>query len=77
MSLKHCVKVDDFNKNEILDLFELAAELKTKYRTKDSYRPFKDHSMAMIFAKPSARTRVCMDGRARYLFSTTRYWFRN
>ena len=28
MSVKHCIKVDDFNKNEILDLFELAAELK-------------------------------------------------
>ena len=61
MGLKHCIKVDDFNKNEILDLFELAAELKTKYRTKDSYRPFKDHSMAMIFAKPSARTRVSFE----------------
>ena len=57
MSVKHCIKVDDFSKNEILDLFELAAELKSKYRNKESYQPFKDHSMAMIFAKPSARTR--------------------
>jgi len=61
MSLKHCIKVDDFNKNEILDLFELAAELKAKYRNKESYTPFKDHSMAMIFAKPSARTRVSFE----------------
>ena len=61
MSVKHCIKVDDFNKNEILDLFELAAELKAKYRNKESYLPFKDHSMAMIFAKPSARTRVSFE----------------
>ena len=61
MSVKHCIKVDDFNKNEILDLFELAAELKAKYRNKESYTPFKDHSIAMIFAKPSARTRVSFE----------------
>ena len=61
MSVKHCIKVDNFNKNEILDLFELAAELKAKYRNKESYTPFKDHSMAMIFAKPSARTRVSFE----------------
>ena len=61
MSVKHCIKVDDFSKNEILDLFELAAELKSKYRNKESYQPFKDHSMAMIFAKPSARTRVSFE----------------
>ena len=61
MNVKHCIKVDDFNKNEILDLFELAAELKAKYRNKENYTPFKDHSMAMIFAKPSARTRVSFE----------------
>ncbi len=61
MSVKHCIKVDDFSKNEILDLFELAAELKAKYRNKESYTPFKDYSMAMIFAKPSARTRVSFE----------------
>lgn len=61
MNVKHCIKVDDFNKNEILDLFELAGELKAKYRNKESYTPFKDHSMAMIFAKPSARTRVSFE----------------
>ena len=61
MSIKHCIKVDDFSRNEILDLFQLASELKSKYRNKESYQPFKDHSMAMIFAKPSARTRVSFE----------------
>ena len=61
MSLKHCIKVDDFSGNEIIDLFNLTAELKHKYRTKEDFRPFKNHSMAMIFAKPSARTRVSFE----------------
>ena len=56
MSVRHCIKVDDFSKNEIIDLFELTAELKHKYRTKEDFKPFRNHSMAMIFAKPSART---------------------
>ena len=50
MSIKHCIKVDDFSRNEILDLFQLASELKSKYRNKESYQPFKDHSMAMILS---------------------------
>lgn len=61
MTVKHCIKVDDFNKNQVLDLFELASELKEKFRRKENYLPFKDHSMAMIFAKPSARTRVSFE----------------
>jgi len=61
MSVKHCIKVDDFSGNDILDLFQLASELKYKYRNKESYKPFQDHSMAMIFAKPSARTRVSFE----------------
>ena len=61
MSVKHCIKVDDFSSSEILDLFHLASELKLKYRKKENYQPFKNHSMAMIFAKPSARTRVSFE----------------
>ena len=61
MSLRHCIKVDDFSKNEIIDLFHLTAELKHKYRTKENFKPFENHSMAMIFAKPSARTRVSFE----------------
>ena len=34
MSIKHCIKVDDFSRNETLDLFQLASELKYKYRNK-------------------------------------------
>ncbi len=61
MSIKHCIKVDDFSKEEILSLFTLAADLKKKYRNKEEFKPFANHSMAMIFAKPSARTRVSFE----------------
>ena len=61
MNPRHCIKVDDFSKNELIDLFELTAELKHKYRTKEDFKPFRNHSMAMIFAKPSARTRVSFE----------------
>ena len=61
MNVRHCIKVDDFSKEEILDLFALASDLKSKYRNKEEFKPFANHSMAMIFAKPSARTRVSFE----------------
>ena len=42
MSIKHCIKVDDFSRNEILDLFQLASELKSKYRNKPKSKDLKD-----------------------------------
>ena len=61
MNIRHCIKVDDFSKEEILDLFSLASDLKSKYRNKEEFKPFNNHSLAMIFAKPSARTRVAFE----------------
>ena len=39
----------------------MASDLKSKYRNKEEFKPFANHSMAMIFAKPSARTRVSFE----------------
>ena len=61
MNIRHCIKVDDFSKEEILDLFALASDLMSKYLNKEEFKPFTNHSMAMIFAKPSARTRVSFE----------------
>ena len=36
MSVKHCIKVDDFSSNEIFDLFQLTTELKSIYLNKES-----------------------------------------
>ena len=68
------IHITDFTTEEILDTLELARELKEKFHKKDKYHVFRDRSLAMIFAKPSARTRVSfetgftwMGGHALYL----------
>jgi ornithine carbamoyltransferase len=68
------IHITDFTTEEILDTLELARKLKKKFHDKDKHHIFKDRSLAMIFAKPSARTRVSfetgftwMDGHALYL----------
>ena len=44
MGVRHCIKVDDFSKEEILNLFTLAADLKSKYSNKEEFNPFEKHS---------------------------------
>ena len=53
--------ITDFSSDEIHATFALAAEVKARFKRRDDYKPFKDHSMAMIFAKPSARTRISFE----------------
>jgi ornithine carbamoyltransferase len=53
--------VTDFKPDEIFELFEIAKKIKEKFKKRDDYKPLKDHSMAMIFAKPSARTRISFE----------------
>ena len=68
------IHITDFTTEEILDTLELAQKLKEKFHDKDKHHVFRDRSLAMIFAKPSARTRVSfetgftwMGGHALYL----------
>ncbi len=53
--------VTDFSGDEIMATFDLAREVKAKLKNREDYKPFKDQSLAMIFAKPSARTRVSFE----------------
>ena len=66
--------INDFTADDIQATFDLAREVKARFKRREDYKPFKDHSMAMIFAKPSARTRISfetgffrMGGHALYL----------
>ena len=66
--------ITDFTADEIQATFALAKEIKERFQRREDYKPFKDHTMAMIFAKPSARTRISfetgffrMGGHALYL----------
>ena len=66
--------ITDFSKDEIIDFIDKAKWIKDKFKSREAYYPFKDESLAMIFAKPSARTRISfetgffrMGGHALYL----------
>jgi ornithine carbamoyltransferase len=66
--------ITDFSADEIHETFALASEIKERFKRREDYKPFRDHTMAMIFAKPSARTRISfetgffrMGGHALYL----------
>ncbi|MCP4752666.1 MAG: ornithine carbamoyltransferase [Proteobacteria bacterium] len=53
--------VDDFSTDEIWETFDIAKEVKEKIKKRENYKPFRDHTLAMIFAKPSARTRLSFE----------------
>tara|TARA_B100000686_G_scaffold40992_1_gene42342 strand:+ start:31938 stop:32849 length:912 start_codon:yes stop_codon:yes gene_type:complete len=59
--IRHFLHISDYSKDELWDILHLAKEIKIKFKNGDDYKPFKDQSLAMVFAKPSARTRVSFE----------------
>ncbi|UCD37112.1 MAG: ornithine carbamoyltransferase [Fidelibacterota bacterium] len=59
--MKNFLHITDLTADEILSLFQLAAKTKARLKNRDDYRPFQGLSLAMIFAKPSARTRISFE----------------
>ena len=53
--------ITDFSTAEIWEVFELTKKLKSYLKEGWEYTPFKGKTMAMIFAKPSARTRISFE----------------
>jgi len=54
--------VNDLSKDQLLSVLDRARELKAAFRAGDaSFQPLKGKSLAMIFAKPSLRTRVSFE----------------
>ena len=53
--------ITDFTSEEIYEVLALTKEVKAKIKRREDYKPFKNQSMAMIFAKPSARTRISFE----------------
>ncbi|KAL6215865.1 hypothetical protein ACLB2K_015292 [Fragaria x ananassa] len=59
---KDFLHIDDFDKATILKMLDRAAEVKALLKSGEKiYLPFKGKTMAMIFAKPSMRTRVSFE----------------
>jgi len=55
------IHITDYSKDEFWDFIEKASWIKNKIREDSSYKPFHHKTLAMIFAKPSARTRVSFE----------------
>ena len=53
--------ITDFSTDEVWGVLESAREIKAKLKNNEEFLPFKGKTLAMIFAKPSARTRVSFE----------------
>ena len=58
---KDFLHITDFTTDELLETLDLARFIKSKFHSGESYVPFSGKTLAMIFAKPSARTRVSFE----------------
>ena len=58
---KDFLHISDLTSDEIFELLDKSKWIKTKFKNKENYLPFDRKTMAMIFAKPSARTRVSFE----------------
>jgi ornithine carbamoyltransferase len=72
--VRHVVSAADLTREQVLGLFTLAAELKQRWKRGRRGSPLAGRSLALIFEKPSLRTRVTFEvgvvqlgGRAVYL----------
>ncbi|CAA7401977.1 unnamed protein product [Spirodela intermedia] len=60
--LKDFLHISDFDKDTIMKILDRAAEVKALLKSGDrTFQPFKGKTMAMIFTKPSMRTRVSFE----------------
>ena len=72
--MKHVISAGDFNREDLLHLFRVAADLKQRWKAGRRGTPLLGRSVALIFEKQSLRTRVTFEvgivqlgGRAVYL----------
>jgi ornithine carbamoyltransferase len=57
---RHFLHLDDFSTEDVARTLALAADVKVRLRS-PAFRPLDSQTMAMLFAKPSARTRVSFE----------------
>jgi ornithine carbamoyltransferase len=58
---KDFLSIADYSRDEIESIFDLTRELKTKTKRGEKHHLCAGKTMAMIFAKPSARTRISFE----------------
>ena len=59
--MKNFLHVNDYSQDKILEILDKSKWVKQKFKSGDIYHPLKNKTMAMIFAKPSARTRISFE----------------
>ena len=76
MKLRHFLQFKDFSRAEHEYLFARTRKIKSKFKKYQRYWPLEDRTLAMIFEKPSTRTRMSFEagmhqlgGAAIYLFT--------
>ncbi len=58
---KDFLHITDLTADEIRGIFKLAELTKKRFSRREKYVPFRGHTLAMLFAKPSARTRISFE----------------
>ena len=59
--MKHFLHISDYSNSELWEILKLAKKLKSKFHLREDHKILQNISLAMIFAKPSARTRVSFE----------------
>ena len=59
--MKHLLSITDLGRSDVEDLFRLAARGKARTRARVPAAPLAGYSLALIFEKPSLRTRVTFE----------------
>lgn len=59
--MKHFLSVRDLAREDVPRLFALTAELKAKQKARERVTPLQGRTMALVFEKPSLRTRVTFE----------------
>lgn len=61
-TLRHCLRITDFSGKELEKILKLSVKLKQELKTKGKNEPIlKNKTLAMIFEKPSLRTRISFE----------------
>ncbi len=58
---RHLLDIDDLDREGLLAVLDRAAELKAAHHAGDPYRLLPDRTLAMLFQKPSTRTRISFE----------------
>jgi ornithine carbamoyltransferase len=65
--MRHYLAIDDYSRDELEELLNLAIELKNQFRDSGNQPLLAKKTLAMVFQKPSLRTRVSFDMAMRHL----------